>query len=172
MEQSLWEADSSSASHEIPAIYGIRRFTAVLTTAHHWSLSWDRIQTTLPSYPFQYYPPITNNNAAMHSLGLGKNDSNQWNTLQHVHESSGRWTYSLIMQDAGSWGLSVWRVRACVGTNYGNQHVLWSWTAGSKPVLGTDVLPLLCVVLSCCRGFVISRSPSTNYYHMWRVHCF
>jgi len=34
------EQSSSSASQEIPAFYGTRRFITVLTRGCHWSLSW------------------------------------------------------------------------------------------------------------------------------------
>jgi len=42
MEQNLsWEASSFSASQEIPAICGTRKFITAFTSARHMSLSWD-----------------------------------------------------------------------------------------------------------------------------------
>jgi len=49
MEKSpFWEADSRSASQEIPPSYGTRNFITVFTAALQWSLSWARsIQSKL-----------------------------------------------------------------------------------------------------------------------------
>ena len=42
--QSLsWEADDSSASEEVPTIYGTWWFLTVLTGAYYWSLSFTRL---------------------------------------------------------------------------------------------------------------------------------
>jgi hypothetical protein len=44
MEQSpSWEANRSSASQEIPAFYGTRRFITAFTSARHLSLSWSSL---------------------------------------------------------------------------------------------------------------------------------
>jgi len=35
-----WEANSHSASQEIPHFYGTQRFVSMFKTAYQWSLSW------------------------------------------------------------------------------------------------------------------------------------
>jgi hypothetical protein len=42
MELSPWEASSCSVFLEISNIFGTKRFIAMFTRAHHWSLSWAR----------------------------------------------------------------------------------------------------------------------------------
>jgi hypothetical protein len=60
MEQSpYWEADSHSASQEIPTFYGTPRFITVFTTARLWSLSWATWIQSTPS-PL-YFPKIYSN---------------------------------------------------------------------------------------------------------------
>jgi hypothetical protein len=50
MEQSpSWDANSHSASQEIPHFYETRGFVTVFTRARHWSLSWARRIQTTPS---------------------------------------------------------------------------------------------------------------------------
>jgi hypothetical protein len=57
MEQRpFWEANSFSASQEIPAFYGTWRFITVFTTARHMSLSWASwIQSMPPSHFLKTY---------------------------------------------------------------------------------------------------------------------
>ena len=51
MEQSpSWETDRFSASQEIPAFYGARRFITVFTGALHLSLSWARSIQSMPPH--------------------------------------------------------------------------------------------------------------------------
>jgi len=46
-----WEADSHSASQEIPRLYGTWKFITVFTPVRHWSLYWStRIRSTLFHY--------------------------------------------------------------------------------------------------------------------------
>jgi hypothetical protein len=52
MEQcSSWEANSRSATQEIPPFYGTRRFITVFTTTSLWFLSWDRWIISTFSHP-------------------------------------------------------------------------------------------------------------------------
>jgi hypothetical protein len=45
------EANSLWASQWNPALYGIRRFSTVFTTARIWTLSWTRWIQSIPSHP-------------------------------------------------------------------------------------------------------------------------
>ena len=46
-----WEANRFSASQEIPAFYGIRRFVNAFTSARHLFLSWASSTQSTPSHP-------------------------------------------------------------------------------------------------------------------------
>jgi hypothetical protein len=51
-EQNLsWEANQFSASQEIPAFYGIRRFFTAFTSYRHLYLSWARSIQSIPTNP-------------------------------------------------------------------------------------------------------------------------
>jgi hypothetical protein len=55
MQQSpSWEADSSSATQEIPRLFVTRRFIAAFTTARHRSLSWGRTIQSMPPHPISW----------------------------------------------------------------------------------------------------------------------
>ena len=52
MEQNpSWEANRLSASQEIPAFYGTRRFITAFTSSHHLSLSWASSIHSIPPNP-------------------------------------------------------------------------------------------------------------------------
>lgn len=81
---SLFEASKfEELLEKFPAFYGAWMFNTVLTTAHHWTLSWTRWTQSTPSYRFfKCFRPMSRKNLKHGLYSLDTNwllvDSDEW----------------------------------------------------------------------------------------------